>query len=309
MTIFDNLRKKRVIPDPGVEIPGLTINAREFVSAAFSPKNEKEHLITLSGEPDWQLILWNWDKFKVLAKIDINVTAPVPNPLTFQCSLQTIATELIAVVTGTGTYRYMKLAANFHSFEIKEQEIESNDLSDDYTCHAWTKDSMQLVVCTADGSILIMKHSGQLLTTLPDSPYGNRIDSITTFSRGFITAGQNGTIWAFDASASEIAPYKLQQEPISSEDRDRSLVEQFDLEHLDIVSLALNSTEDTLFYVDRSNQLLKYNIQLDGTDIDNTKSNGQNLKSPVRIRAQPIPHIRNYWHGFVSPKATSCHMF
>ncbi len=34
--------------------------SKEFVSVCFS-KNEKHHLLTLTGEPDWALILWKWD--------------------------------------------------------------------------------------------------------------------------------------------------------------------------------------------------------------------------------------------------------
>lgn len=59
---------------------------------------------------------------------------------------------------------------------------------------------------------------------------------------------------------------------ICSEERDKSLCDNIDTENLDIVSIVLNHSEDMLFYIDRSNQLLKYAIQLDGTDIESTKS-------------------------------------
>ena len=39
--------------------------SKEFVSVCFSPKNEKHHLLTLSGEPDFALILWKWDSSKI----------------------------------------------------------------------------------------------------------------------------------------------------------------------------------------------------------------------------------------------------
>ena len=34
--------------------------SREFVASAFHPKEEKI-IVTLTGQPDWQLIMWNWD--------------------------------------------------------------------------------------------------------------------------------------------------------------------------------------------------------------------------------------------------------
>ena len=57
---------------------------------------------------------------------------------------------------------------------------------------------------------------------------------------------------------------------LCSENRD--YVDNIDHDNLNIVSCVLNNTEDVFYYIDRSNQLLKYNIQLDGTDIESTKS-------------------------------------
>ena len=39
-----------------------------------------------------------------------------------------------------------------------------------------------------------------------------------------------------------------------------------------ITSLALNQTEDVLYYINKNNQLLKVSVQLDGTDIEDTTS-------------------------------------
>ena len=47
---------------------------------------------------------------------------------------------------------------------------------------------------------------------------------------------------------------------ICSDDRDKSLSDNYDPENLDIVSLVLNSNEDMLYFIDKSNQLLKYPI-------------------------------------------------
>ena len=82
VTIYDNLRKKRIIPDLDAEVDH-GINAMEFLGAAFSPINEKEHLVTLSGSPDWEVILWKWDTFKLLARIKLNVTSPDLDPRSF----------------------------------------------------------------------------------------------------------------------------------------------------------------------------------------------------------------------------------
>jgi len=44
------------------------------LSAAFSHKDESKYIVTLTGQPDWLLILWDWDKLKILTKINIGIT-------------------------------------------------------------------------------------------------------------------------------------------------------------------------------------------------------------------------------------------
>ena len=86
VTVYEVLAKKKrkTLPEPDME--NLSIECREFLGCAFSPTTEQSHLITLSGEPDWQAILWQWDQFKMLAKIDLNIVDPVETS-TFQISL------------------------------------------------------------------------------------------------------------------------------------------------------------------------------------------------------------------------------
>ena len=129
------------------------------------------------------------------------------------------------------------------------------------------------MVCTIEGDMLLANSEGEFVRYIEDSPYGTAIHTMFSFARGVIVAGQDGCIWAYEGSPTEDArPYKLQQPMICSEERDRSLCDNIDTENLDIVSIVLNHSEDMLFYIDRSNQLLKYAIQLDGTDIESTKS-------------------------------------
>ena len=58
-------------------------STREFISVAFSPQNEKSLLITLTGEPDWMLILWMWDKSKCLSFQRVGISG---NQILYQCS-------------------------------------------------------------------------------------------------------------------------------------------------------------------------------------------------------------------------------
>ena len=133
-------RKKKTLPEP--EMENLPIECKEFLSCAFSPTLEKQHLVTLSGEGDWCAILWQWDQLKMLAKVDLNVVEPNLEELrTFQISLHPVM-GLACVVTGFDTYHYMKLEENFRAFNVTHTELQTgrDDISTEYTCHAWAKD-------------------------------------------------------------------------------------------------------------------------------------------------------------------------
>ena len=106
--------------------------------------------MTLSGEGDWCVVLWQWDQFKMLAKFDLGLVDP-PEPLTFQVSLYQIRTNMICLVTGVDTYKYLTLEENLRSFNEVHAELDTSgqEVSTEYTCHTWTKGTVQLVLATA----------------------------------------------------------------------------------------------------------------------------------------------------------------
>ena len=122
-------------------------------------------------------------------------------------------TDLVCVVTGTNTYQFLRLSTDLTSFEVHHTQLRPprEDISTDYTCHVWTKDSMQLVVCTANGDVMLVNHSGEFLLYLPQSPEGNQIDCIFASSHGFMIGGENGHIWTFASQDDEHIPYVLSQ--------------------------------------------------------------------------------------------------
>ena len=61
-------KRRKALPDT-VEHTNA-FQSREFVASAFSPTNDKL-IITLTGQPDWKLILWNWERSKMISVADI----------------------------------------------------------------------------------------------------------------------------------------------------------------------------------------------------------------------------------------------
>ncbi len=63
-----NYRWKKTLPEQIQDTNAY--DSQEFVASAFSPKEERM-IVTLTGEPDWQVFLWNWEREKLIAKTSI----------------------------------------------------------------------------------------------------------------------------------------------------------------------------------------------------------------------------------------------
>lgn len=101
-------------------------------------------MVTLSGEGDWEAILWQWDQFKMLARCKLGVMDPLDSISTasFQISLF-YTNKMVCVVTGTNTYRFLTLEENMKSFKENHSQIVPRgheNISTDYTAHCWAKD-------------------------------------------------------------------------------------------------------------------------------------------------------------------------
>ena len=71
VTIYEvtSMKKRKTLPEP--EYDHLSFACKEFLSCAFSPATEKQHLVTLCGKEDWCVLVWQWDQFKILSRIDL----------------------------------------------------------------------------------------------------------------------------------------------------------------------------------------------------------------------------------------------
>jgi hypothetical protein len=89
VTIYNLQSRKRQKQIPELE-QEVDYKCKEFLGVAFCPKEEKRHMVTLCGDPDWCVMLWQHDLFKMLAKIPLGIVDP-PAGNTFQIS-QTVVT-------------------------------------------------------------------------------------------------------------------------------------------------------------------------------------------------------------------------
>ena len=227
-TIYDihSQKKKKVLPDQDIRCSDY--EAKEFLSACFDPVKENRFLITLTGEPDWSLLLWDWDKLKVMCKIGIGITG-VPFSINqkggdtdavsqFQCMYNLHDSTAVCVV-GVDTFRFIRITApaGMATAEFEEEHTGVNnadrELTTKYVCQAWMTDG-RLIVCTEVGEIFLCEENGSYMAYIPESPTDDnfKLEACVAFSRGFIVAGNengNGKFYAFEKCEDSKVPYRL----------------------------------------------------------------------------------------------------
>ena len=206
VTIYEvvSKKKRKTLPEP--EMENLSFNCKEFLSCAFTPETEKQHLITLSGEDDWCIIIWQWDQLKMLARMDLNLVNPPTEMETFSMSSKKMGQDTVLVVTGSNCFKFYKLEEMMRSIVPVYENITAaggdGSFSEEFTCHEWSMDPIQLVLATAEGKIVVLNMKGEFQVCVDDSP-NRRIDCVRAYGRGLIFAGTDGMIYPYEATGTD----------------------------------------------------------------------------------------------------------
>ena len=68
---------------------------------------------------------------------------------------------------------------------------EDRQISSNYTAHEWDSTNGQLLVCTDNGEMLLLKNDCDFLAYVLDSPIGNTIECVTATEKGFLVATED----------------------------------------------------------------------------------------------------------------------
>ncbi|CAG9461063.1 unnamed protein product [Pedinophyceae sp. YPF-701] len=196
VTIYDlqTLKKRKILVSS-------VAGSQEYVSVAFSP--DEKYLITQGGAPDWDLVLWLWEKGKLL--FSSRTTNQQGNPV-HQCVFHPSPEMDLISVVGNGIFK---------TFRVVDQALKSQPASlakrepHNYTAHAWIAEGERdrLLVGSEQGELMIME-AGELkqLFTMPDN---HGIFSVVVYSKGFIVGGSAGQVWLYERQDSDKEPYRL----------------------------------------------------------------------------------------------------
>ncbi len=133
IVIYDlsSLKRKKLLRGTG-------LNTEEFISVSFSP--DSMYLVAQSGEPDWLLIYWQWEKAKRLATVRTSQGNPI-----HQISVNPYDSTQICV-TGKDIFRTYK-----HIEGIIKPIGLCKIQPQNFLCHTWITDE-KIAVGTANGT-------------------------------------------------------------------------------------------------------------------------------------------------------------
>jgi len=274
ITIFDlhSLRKKKLLSH-------TELQSAEFVSVAFSP--DSKYLLAQAGKPDWQLIYWNWEKSKIMAKITASQN---PANAIHQVSFNPHDNTLVVAV-GDQIIKQLRYTEGV----FKQSGFVKIEPAN-YTAHAWAAED-RLIVGTDQGRLLVFDngelkvdysvHTDMIVhadyTARSDTDAGSHLDGqqpldvgrghvkgVVAYSKGFAAAIEGGCTILYE-KIEDTGFYKRTKEiriPFDSASENQGSGSQA-VSH-EIRNLVLSPAEDILVASTVTNQL--YQISMSGAD-------------------------------------------
>uniref|UniRef100_A0A8C5CDU9 EML-like second beta-propeller domain-containing protein n=1 Tax=Gadus morhua TaxID=8049 RepID=A0A8C5CDU9_GADMO len=232
--------------------------AGEFLCMAFSPNSK--YLVGQSGGPTWTLVLWLWERQKVLATVSSSDGDPVS-----QVSFNPLDDTQLCV-SGPG----LVCLLNYREGVLKRQSP-AKVKGVAVLCHAWVSGTR--VVAGTDQGRLLMVESGELRWDLDAwtrpaqlletrSGGGRGVTAILAYSKGFMCSVGPGTVCVFE-NTEEMDSYRKTRELLIPPDP--CTYEPGRAQQQQVATLCLSPGEDTLALSTQQGQL--YAINLISTEI------------------------------------------
>ncbi|KAJ8383718.1 hypothetical protein AAFF_G00215600 [Aldrovandia affinis] len=234
----DYIRKRKVLS--GEDTP-----EQEFVCVAFS--HDSQYLIGQSGEPDWTLFYWMWQRKKLISTVK---TGGPSSPI-YKVSFNPQDNAQICV-TGNGVFKVFRYAER----ALKQMHTQKQE-SLNYLSHEWVSEN-QVVVGTDRGQLLLFEYEDlQWKTnsiTTQDSGRSVeknqeeaaqllRVTAIIAYSKGFVCSLGPGTVCLFQRTKDKDSYRKLREIQVPSDPYSKDPTQ---VKKQEIVSLCLSPSQKIL---------------------------------------------------------------
>jgi len=249
VAIYDTTTRKRrkvlSIPDLG---------SKEFVSLAFSSIDGR-HLATQGGYPEWNMVYWNWERSKALSMVSVAPDKQAngqDKSLVTQCSINPRDPQHICV-SGNGLFKFFRYADG----QLKQAPggMGKRD-PQNFLAHVWLPPDDRIVVSTDNGDLLLVENS-EFKCILPLSPSdGLSIDSMISYSKGFICGGDMSLVSIFEKSDDKELYRKMKTMKVDSK-KDETGMES---DSMKVKSFALSQQEEYLCLTSSNNQIYLLNL-------------------------------------------------
>ncbi|CAL8278556.1 unnamed protein product [Lota lota] len=239
----------------------------EFLCMAFSP--DCKYLVGQSGGPTWTLVLWLWERQKVMATVSSSEGDPVN-----QVSFNPLDNTQVCV-SGLGLLRLLTYGEG-----VLKRHSSAKVEGAAVLCHAWV--SSRRVVAGTDKGRLLMIESGELrwdldAGILPVQPLETRsgrgpreakaerttttsgpsVTAILPYSKGFMCSAGPGTVCVFE-NTEEMDSYRKIREIFIPPDPCSN--EPSQAQQQEVATLCLSPGEETLALSTQQGQLYAINL-------------------------------------------------
>lgn len=229
---------------------------RSFVSLAFSC--DGKILAALGAQPSFPLVLYQWEKNRIACSINALAAQPEYVP---QVLFHPQDPTLVSVV-GQNCLKLFRHAES--SLKQQASPVGKRD-PQSFICATWIVEDRDRLVAASEGGELVLIENNEVKSTMQGHSDGLQIQSIVSFSKGFVCGVDQGSVLVYEREAdSDREPFR----------KTRSLsVEALPAA---ITGLSASPSEEILAAVTRNNQLLSF--PLSSAEINKPEESQQHLK-------------------------------
>ncbi|KAJ1455139.1 quinon protein alcohol dehydrogenase-like superfamily [Pelagophyceae sp. CCMP2097] len=219
------------------------LGSKDVVYVSFS--GDSKLCLTQGGAPEWQLVLWTFDRAaKPVASTRVSQGAVV-NQVDF-CPQD----ATVVCATGQGLLKFMRIS------ESQFRPIASNQKREpqSYACHCWLPEE-RLVAATTAGDLVLYENYEFRMVLSTGGEASTRIESLCAYSKGFVCGGSAGSLRIYERSEDVRESFKC--------------LKVFRIENCgprcSIGNLVISPSEETLLCATNDHQM--YTFTLSNTDI------------------------------------------
>lgn len=229
ITIYDlhTLKRRKLL-----SIVGNEVQTTHYVSLAFSADGKT--LAAQGAAPDWILVLWTWEKSKVLAMT--KATNAQGSPV-YQCAFNPFDNNVVSCV-GHNIFKLYRIVDGL--LKVQPSVLGKRE-PQNFTCHAWLPDEKENILVGTDSGELILVENGEVKASLVTTTEGSSIESINGYSKGFVCGRDHGMLSVYE----------------KFDEKDYKISKTFTIDNnpFKVKNLAISPSEETVVCTLENNQM------------------------------------------------------